>query len=104
MEPKQKRTRYADCIRVEVGLLRNPSWIRSRKLRKLLSELICWSRLVFEESASELAITACLADLGSEDEGSFRWADHVVEVRRALGRKSTERPYLARQLSMFYHR
>jgi hypothetical protein len=65
----RKRTRYADCIRVEVDLLQNPSWIRSRELRKLLGELIHWNHWVFKEAASELAIIARLADPGSEDEG-----------------------------------
>ena len=58
---------------------------------------------IFEETALELAIIACLADPRAEDEGLSRREIHVVEVHRALGCKVTESPYLARHLSMFHH-
>jgi hypothetical protein len=59
---------------------------------------------IFKEMALELAIVICLADPWNEDEGWSRREDHVVEVRRALGCSFAESPYLAHQLSMFYHR
>ena len=59
--------------------------------------------LIFEETALELAIIACLTDPRTEDEGRSLREDHVVEVHRALGCKVAESPYLARQLSMLDH-
>ena len=53
----------------------------------------------------KLAIAVSLADLGSKDKGCPRRKGHLeVEVRRTLEKKIVESPYLARQLSMFYHR
>ena len=49
----------------------------------------------------ELAVVVCLVDLEVEDEGGSRRENHVVEVRRALDREVAERPYLARQPSVF---
>ena len=49
----------------------------------------------------ELVIVVCLTNLGAKDEGDSHRENHVVEVRRALNREVVERPYLARQLSVF---
>ena len=59
---------------------------------------------IFEEMALKLAVVVRLADPRAEDENRSRREDHVIEVHRALGCKVAESPYLARQLSMFYHR
>ena len=59
---------------------------------------------IFEEMTLKLAVVVCLADPRAEDENRSRREDHVIEVHRALGCKVAESPYLARQLSMFYHR
>ena len=59
---------------------------------------------IFEEMALKLAVVVRLADPRAEDENRSRREDHVIEVHRGLGCKVAEVPYLARQLSMFYHR
>jgi len=59
----------------------------------------------FSETGTKLAVAVSLADPGSEDKGCSRRKGHLeVEVRRTLEKKFVESPYLARQLSMFYHR
>ena len=59
---------------------------------------------IFEEMTLKLVVVVCLADPRAEDENQSRREDHVIEVHRGLECKVAEGPYLARQLSMFYHR
>ena len=59
---------------------------------------------IFEKMTLKLAVAVRLADPRAKDENRSRREDHVIEVHRALGCKVVEFPYLARQLSMFYHR
>jgi hypothetical protein len=124
-ESHRKRTQFVmkrtwisfqdgSCPRVWVELNRrqNLNWFRYRETWEPSDEFFYWSCwksevflvfLILVETSLELAFIVHLADPWSKDEGWSYREDHVVEVHRALGWKSTESPYLTCQLSMFYH-
>jgi hypothetical protein len=110
----QKRTQFAmkrtrigfqggshPRVWVEFSYRQNMNWFRHHKTWEPSGEFFCRSHrksevflvfLILEETSLERAFVVRLIDPWSEDESWSNQEDHVVEIHRALGCKSSETP------------